>query len=237
MSKIIRFLKALAGILLFPVVYGAGKAFYFQISGIGDAGSSFLFMERGILVYVLIHVLVMRPVYLYVVGHEFVHVLATWMCGGRVESFNVSPAGGSVVTSKTNIFIELSPYFVPIYTLLLGPVFMIAKAATDGFAGLTTIFLFLVGFTLAFHFVMTTEVLKMEQSDIAKSGMVFSLVLIFLFNIVIIMGVFCPFFKGISFINFVKNAWDLSREAYIYLYENALQLAALAIDKVKEVTA
>ncbi len=214
--------KTITGVLLIPVAIATARAFYLQISNIGSTFSnSLLILERGVLAYVLFHVLIMRPVSIYVFAHEFVHVIATWLSGGRVESFNIGESGGSVVTSKTNLFIELSPYFVPIYTLLLGPIFLVLKAiGTDVvIRNLGSIFLFLVGFTLAFHFVMTTEVLKVKQPDIARSGIIFSIVVIFICNLVITMGVFCPFFKSLSFVAFIKSTASYSAELYVLIYE------------------
>ncbi|MBU0571579.1 MAG: hypothetical protein KJ995_05070 [Candidatus Omnitrophica bacterium] len=218
-------LKTFVGILLIPLGFGTARAFYRQISGLSGFSNSFLVMERGVLAYLLFHVLIIRPVYIYVVGHEFMHVIATWLCGGRIESFRVMPSGGSVTTSKTNIFIELSPYFIPIYTLLLGPIFMILRASIFGFINLNFIFLFLIGFTLTFHFVMTTEVLKMRQSDIAKSGIILSLVFIFTLNLVSVMAVFCPLFSGLSFIVFIKSAVVYTAAAYGFVYQHAQGLA------------
>jgi len=169
-------------------------------------------------------VFVIRPVYLYVLGHELIHVLATWLCGGRIDSFRVTPSGGSVTTSKTNMFIELSPYFVPIYTLLLGPIFMFLRVSSFGFANLNSTFLFFLGITLAFHFVMTAEVLKMQQSDIAKSGVILSLVFIFVGNLVITMAVFCPFFGGISFLGFIKSGVSNSITLYTVIFNRIMEL-------------
>ncbi|HNX90884.1 MAG TPA: hypothetical protein PKG81_03395, partial [Candidatus Omnitrophota bacterium] len=155
---LIRFLKTVVGILLIPLAIGTSRAFYEQMLLLGNAAQGTHMLERGIMVYVLFHVVIARPIYLYVVGHECVHVLATWICGGRVERFNISKSGGSVVTSKTNFFIELSPYFVPIYTLLLAPVFLVIRSNIFGHPNfnINDLFIFLVGITLAFHFVMTS---------------------------------------------------------------------------------
>ncbi len=214
-------LKTFIGVLLIPLGFGTAWAFYLQISGLSGFTNSFLIMERGVLAYLLFHVLVIRPIYIYVIGHEFMHVIATWLCGGRIESFRVTPSGGSVTTSKTNIFIELSPYFVPVYTLVLGPIFMILRASTFGLTNLNPIFLFLIGFTLTFHFVMTTEVLKMQQSDVVKSGIILSLVFIFTLNLVVVMAVFCPLFSGLSFTVFIKSAVGHSQDAYMFVYRHA----------------
>ncbi|MBF0494595.1 MAG: hypothetical protein HQL28_05645 [Candidatus Omnitrophica bacterium] len=213
-----RFLKTLVGVLLIPLAIGVAKAFYGEISDVGEH-NTFLMMEHGVVSYALFHLLVMRPVYIYVLGHEFVHVLSTWVCGGRVESFRVTPQGGSVVTSKTNIFIELSPYFVPIYTMLLAPLFGILRLVYGDVADFNSTLLFLVGLTLAFHFIMTTEVLKMEQSDIAKSGAMLSLIFIFICNLVVIMAVFCPIFHSLSFAEFIKKSAFHSRDLYVGIYD------------------
>ena len=223
-----KILKTIIGILLLPVALGTAKAFYVSISDISTLGDSLHVLERGVLAYLLLHVFIIRPVYIYVLGHEFVHVLATWLCGGHIMSFNVTPSGGNVVTSKTNFFIELSPYFVPLYTLLLGPLFFVLQKINPGVANMPAVFLFLVGMTLTFHFVMTTEVLKIKQSDITKSGFIFSLVMIFIFNLIIVMALFSPIFHDISFVGFLKSSVNCSREIYQQLYAKILEITDIA---------
>ncbi|MFH1856396.1 MAG: hypothetical protein ABH836_04085, partial [Candidatus Omnitrophota bacterium] len=218
-----RFLKTLLGILLLPVAVGTALSFYALILDIGFASNMFHLFERGVLIYLLFHVFVARPVYLYVLGHEFVHVLATWLSGGSVVSFNVTPRGGSVVTSKTNFFIELSPYFVPLYTLLIGPAFFILKAAGVQIPFMSAIFVFVVGITLAFHFAMTAEALKLRQSDVGKSGIIFSFVLIFIGNLIVVMAVFCPVFADLSFVGFIKNSWANSWDIYTGIYGKIME--------------
>jgi hypothetical protein len=225
-GKNMRLLKTIVGVLLIPFTYAVAKAFYSEISSISILSGALHIMERGVLVYLLFHVLVFRPVYLYVLGHEAVHVLATWLCGGRVESFNVTKAGGSVITSKTNVFIELSPYFVPLYTIMLAPIYFIFQKVNPVLFSLNinAIFLFLVGLTLAMHVVMTSEVLKVQQSDIAKSGFILSFVIIILLNLLVTLLVFCPFFSTISFVEFFEKAKENSQEIYMYIYDRILDL-------------
>ncbi len=210
--------RTITGILLLPAAVGTAQAFASSVSGMDLYGGMLHIMERGIIVYLLIHLLVFRPVYIYVLGHELVHVIATWLCGGQVVSFNVTPSGGNVATSKTNFFIELSPYFVPIYTLLLGPIFFVLKAVGVAGADAAPYLMFFVGVTLAFHFIMTTEVLRLKQPDIAKSGFIFSLVIIFMGNLFLTTAVFSPFFNGISFVEFAKNMFFNSADIYKITY-------------------
>jgi len=210
--------KTLIGLLLVPIAVGAAKAFYSSVSGISVFSGVLNLLERGVLVYLIFHVFFFRPVYLYVLGHECVHVLATWLCGGRVVSFNVTPSGGNVVTSKTNFFIELSPYFVPFYTILLGVIYLVLRTIDQSIPHMSLVFIFLIGVTLTFHFVMTAEALKLQQPDIMKSGLLFSLVIIFVFNLVVVMAVFSPIFSGLSFTSFIRMSWLNSIELYKDVY-------------------
>lgn len=218
-----KFFKTLLGIVMIPVLIGTARSFHLSISDVSLFSGMLRVMERGVLAYLIFHLLVIRPVYIYVLGHECVHVLATWLCGGHVVSFSVTPSGGNVVTSKTNFFIELSPYFVPIYTILAGAVYVILKAMDKNIPNMSVIFVFLIGVTLAFHFVMTAEVMKMQQSDIAKSGIIFSLVIIFVSNLVVVMAVFSPLFR-ISFLDFIKNSYVFSMEIYRLVYSNIMAI-------------
>lgn len=218
-----KFLKTLLGIVMVPVFIGTLRSFHMAISDISLFSGILRVMERGVLAYLVFHLLIIRPVYIYVLSHECVHVLATWLCGGHVVSFSVTPSGGNVVTSKTNFFIELSPYFVPLYTILLGAVYVILKAMDISIPDMSIIFVFLIGFTLAFHFVMTAEVMKMQQSDIAKSGLIFSLVVIFVGNLTVVMAVFSPLFR-ISFFDFIKNSYLFSGETYYMAYSRVMAI-------------
>ena len=222
-SMFSRIIKTILGIILLPVAIGTAKAFYGAIMDMGLDSNLFHLFERGVLLYLLFHIFVAKPVYLYVLGHEFTHVLATWLSGGTVVEFNVTPRGGSVVTSKTNFFIELSPYFVPVYTLLLGPIFWILKTLDKTPPFMSAIFVFLVGITLAFHFVMTSDALRLRQSDVGKSGIIFSLVLILIGNLIVVMAVFCPFFSDLSFVAFIKSATANSFEIYNGIYTKILE--------------
>ncbi len=221
---LVRIIRTFFGMLLLPLAFATAKASFIAISGVSIYSDSLRLLERGALAYLVFHIFIWRPAYIYVWGHEMVHVVATWICGGQVQDFNVAAEGGGVVTSKTNFFIELSPYFIPIYTLLAIAVYFGLKMFSAEVPHATEIFLFVIGMTLAFHFVMTSEILRVQQPDILKSGYTFSFVLIFIGNLVITMAVFSPVF-GISFIEFVKELYISSIDSYRIAYERSVELA------------
>lgn len=217
-----KYFQSLIGLALAPAAWGVARAFHAEISKIGLASGSLRTLERGVLAYLFLHVFLIRPVYLYVLSHELVHVFATWLCGGRVVAFKVTPSGGNVVTNKTNFFIELSPYFVPLYTLLIGPFFSALRAFGVSIPYQGMAFTFMVGVTLAFHFVMTAEALRIEQTDIIKSGAIFSLVIIFMGNLILTTGLFSTFMRNVSFGNFLSSSW-VNAQAHYGTMWNRLQ--------------
>lgn len=51
--------------------------------------------------------------------HELIHALFVTLSLGTVHEFHVNQETGHVISDKDNLTVKLSPYFFPIYTLLL----------------------------------------------------------------------------------------------------------------------
>lgn len=210
-------IKTVIGMLLLPLVASFSIAFYEQFGSIDiflTRGQQYFL--RGIVAYCLVQLFLFKPVFLYVMGHEAVHVLATWLCLGKVTSFKVTSGGGSVSTSKSNLFISLSPYFVPIYALLLIVVYYLINNVIFSGIFAPAYFMFLLGMTLAFHIVMTVDTLKTRQPDLVKAGHLTSAILIYVINITLVAGTLGLLFDGFSFRYFLNNTFYLS----IIVYQN-----------------
>src|SRR5258706_1741260 len=74
----------------------------------------------GAACWLVIYLLLPKPMWVYVFGHELTHALWTWLFGGRVRKFKASSEGGEVVISKNNFLITLAPYFFPVYVAAVG---------------------------------------------------------------------------------------------------------------------
>ncbi len=195
------------GLAFIPLAIASSIAFFELLKDVGAIGKEQNFFIYGIIAYALMHLLLYQPEYLYVLGHEAVHAFFAWLFGGQVKSMKVSKKGGSVATTKTNFIITLSPYFFPIYTIfitLLYLILMIFRAEVVDFAHF---FIFLVGFTLAFHVIMTASTLRTKQQDIVENGYIFSLGLIYVVNILVLVLVLSLVFKNIHVIPFLKAAY------------------------------
>jgi hypothetical protein len=124
----------------------------------------------------------------YVLGHEVTHAIWAWLFGGKVaDQFHVSLEGGHVLTDRVNTWIVLAPYFFPIYSVLVVTIYGAASLAADLSAFRWLLFL-LLGVTLAFHLVFTLLLIIKGQPDLHYGGTFFSLMVIYLINLLVITG-------------------------------------------------
>lgn len=205
-------IKFITGIMSLPLAVGISISFYNNLKLTSDIAKNMSFFVWGIMSYVVLHLLFYKPTYLYVLGHEAVHAGVSWLFGGKIKSFKVSEKGGSVATDKSNVIVELSPYFVPIYAILITIVYFVLVSSYSINA---SIFIYLIGFALALHMISTIEVLKMRQPDIMKSGYIFSIVMVYILNIVVISFIFSLVFPNFSISKFFINSWTVSKGIYL----------------------
>ena len=155
----------------------------------GDADTVWVAMLAGAACWLVIYLLLPRPMWVYVFGHELTHALWTWLFGGRVKKFKATSEGGHVVVSKNNFLITLAPYFFPLYVAIVVLVFMVGHWIW-GWTRYAVWFHLLVGAAYAFHVTLTCHTLRTRQSDITQQGRFFSAVIIWLGNVaVLLLGV------------------------------------------------
>lgn len=212
-----RILKTLLGIFLIPASISFSISLFEQIGKIQTLHNAQAYFLYGVASYAFVHLVLFRPVYLYVLGHEVMHVIAAWMCGGKAGKFKVSSKGGSVETSKSNFFIALAPYFFPTYALLFSLVLAVASIFLD-ISRYFDIFIFVLAFTLTFHFIMTVEMVKKKQPDIIKTGYLFSINLIYLINIIMLALVLSAIFKEVNFLELLTLSIRRTKNVYLAIF-------------------
>jgi len=212
------------GVILFPLALATLYQLPSIFLSLTSQGSAFLPLFFGVILYLLFEGLFNRPLRTYVFGHELSHALAAMVSGGKVHSMKVTGAGGSVSLSKTNFFIALAPYCVPIYTFfilisyyLIGLYFPMQNYHQ--------FFLALVGFSLAFHCSLTFYAIGEDQPDIRKTGFFFSLTLILLANAWILVLISKIIFRdSISLRNFFFETLHTHRFLWGWVFEIATNL-------------
>lgn len=183
MPKWVKFIIAL---LLLPVCMGAARELWTLLTIAGAADTVWFPMLAGVAAWVSVYLLLPKPMWIYVLGHELTHVVWTWLFGGKVKKFKATSKGGHVKVTKSNSLITLAPYFFPFYAILVVLVFVIGNLIWN-WHSCRPLFHLLLGAAYAFHLTLTGHILKTEQSDITSQGWFFSAVLIFLGNAIILL--------------------------------------------------
>src|SRR5439155_4726456 len=186
--------KTLVAILLLPACLGAASALWKVVRSSGSADTIWVATASGAACWLAIYLLLPKPMWVYVFGHELTHALWTWLLGGRVKKFRASSQGGHVLVTKSNFVIALAPYFFPLYAVLVVMVFATGHWLWNWRHYLVWFHL-LLGAAYGFHLTLTWHILKSEQSDIADQGYLFSAVVIFLGNMLVLL-IGLPFLTG-----------------------------------------
>ncbi len=160
------------------------------------------FFILGFAVYLIVHIVFYKPVFIHVMSHELTHMLWAFLFGGKTKKIEVSENGGKVVINKSNFLISLAPYFFPLYTFIFILIYLIADKKFYPFIA------FFIGSSLSFHIALTLHSLRQSQSDLKEdSNIVFSLSFIFFMNLIIIVFILSLLSEKINFIYFIKNSF------------------------------
>ena len=191
----------LLGVALLPMCWGVVRCFLDSVVvAAGESGgitAESIALLGGMLAFALCWMSVPHPVKTYVLGHELTHAIWGLLFGAVPSRLRVSESGGSVNLTKSNMLITLAPYFFPFYTFVV----VIAAIVTYAFIRplpWLPLWMFMVGFTWAFHVLFTIETLSQRQPDVKLYGRVFSWVFIFLANVALVL-VFLAAVTSLSF--------------------------------------
>lgn len=185
-----RWLKLVIGLFLLPVAWVLTEAFFacFSEATVTHrfwATEEFWFFSLGVVLWLIAFVGLPKPLLVYVFGHELTHAVWVWLMGGRVSKFKFGSDGGYIMTNKSNFLIALAPYFFPLYSLLV----IVGWGCVSFFWNVQPWreYLFaLIGITWSFHFTFTVWMIPKGQSDLGEHGHLFSLVVIYLMNLLLL---------------------------------------------------
>ena len=169
---------------------------------LGMSATSGMFLI-GFLLFALIYIAFQIPSMPYVFGHELTHAIFGLARGAGVSKLKVREEEGSVKVTEGGILVLLSPYFFPIYAvvllLVLGGVSLLTPVQGTVVG---KIFSGLVGLAWSFHFCFTVNGMLQRQSDLEAYGFFFSFSFILMMNLFTLCLVFValsPFSIGVMF--------------------------------------
>jgi len=180
--------KFFSAVLLLPLCVAAGLTLIKVLRAAGGADTAWVPILAGVVSWMVIYMLLPKPMWIYVFGHEFTHAIWAWLFGGSVKGMKVSAEGGHVYVTKDNFLITLAPYFFPLYALSLAGVYALGSRL-GGWSGVVPLGVFhvLLGAAYAFHVSLTWHILQTRQPDITSQGRLFSAVIIFLGNVLVLL--------------------------------------------------
>ncbi len=192
MVRLLRFLTALAAL---PFCAALGMSLWSAIfNSQGFDGGVFppgaIAFGGGFVSFFLIALVCPAPMRAYVLGHELTHAVWGLAFGARVSNIKVAATGGSVMLSKSNVWITLAPYFFPFYTTIVALTALITRIFVNPLPW-PLVWTFAVGFTWCFHVYFTIHALFQRQPDILEYGRLFSWSFIWIVNALGIIAVLC----------------------------------------------
>ncbi len=204
----LRLLKLCIGLLLLPtVVFTFAETARILLAVLGQLNAAVSFVA-GVVVYAGIHYGFYNFSRPYVFAHEMTHALAALLCGCRIKDVSVGQDSGYVKMDRCNALVVLAPYFVPAYVIAATMLYLIAGLFTD-ITPYRQVFLFVIGFCTAFHWIQTFKTLfEADQPDLKLAGgKIFSVVMIVLANLLVLVLVLKALFpETVSLAAAGKNA-------------------------------
>lgn len=207
------FVRFIVSIILIPAAVGMTKVLYKIFVDVWP--SCFIFL-LGVFSYTLIYPVFKKPLRSYVLGHELTHVLGVWLFRGRILAMRITERGGVVKADKVNMWIKLAPYFFPIYTFLILGIYLLFSIAWD-LSRYHNILIFILGLTWAFHLWMTIHILWQNQPDVSDSGVLFSLVIIYAINLLILTFLLIFISPDLTVRDLLIVSWQKIRECYLWI--------------------
>lgn len=206
-------MKPLIGILLFPLSGALAISLGLHLANWNFLEQHQFLLAAGFIAYLVLHFVFYKPIFAYVVSHEFTHAFWAWFLGREIGEVKIRQEGGHVMVGGSNAFISLVPYFFPFYTAMALIVMHIAKPAAVPYVMLV------LGMTLSFHLVLTITMLARPQSDLQGTGYIFGFSVIVLMNILVMAGLCMWLFPslmtprsfvsttGATFFDWGENFW------------------------------
>ncbi|MEG0426975.1 MAG: hypothetical protein RR553_03655 [Akkermansia sp.] len=228
-SPIARWVRRFIGVaILLPVAIISSMALIDQLSATGTDTEVWLsipvwYTLMGCLVWVILgasKLFTHTLLYLYVLGHELTHAIAVILSFGKVSNIKVTVDGGEVQTSKSNLFIALSPYFIPLWALVWAGLYTLINLFYS-LDHLQPLLYGGIGFWWAFHLFWTGWIIPKDQPDLKENGTFFSLMIVYLSNQILLIGILmiCNIFVASKFCNdFYKNAQALVESIRDFLH-------------------
>jgi hypothetical protein len=173
-------MKIIISILFIPLIFCYGYALVNLISVIDfEADTQKLFWASFLLSTVLCFITIKADSYVAIFKHELTHNLMAILTFQRPEGFQVFRGEGGLFISsgRGNFLVTLAPYFLLTFSLLILPLFAIVDSTKLWILDI------MLGILTGFHTSTVIKDFSINQPDIRQNGILFSIIIIVLGNI------------------------------------------------------
>jgi hypothetical protein len=156
--------------------------------------------------------------------HELTHLIFGLMMFQRPRSFYASEKRGHVTSDGGNFIDNLAPYYFPTFSYMLLGVYPLLKAEVYGY------FFPILGFVTGYHLVSNVAEFSFSESDIRRSGRLFSTVFC-IFAAIVAFGFVMAFIIGgyKGGLEFLGAGWHEARDVVASGAGLARRLIALVL--------
>lgn len=221
------FVKALVGLALIPPLIGLVAGTLHQldavIAGSRSAGS---WAGIGAVAAVGMYLFLYQPAALFQAQHRMLSGLSTWLFGGQIatgeakaesKSAKSRTKAGTAAMGSGSTLVVLSPYLVPLYTLLGALAAWAARGwwSADVVNAVSAVWL---GATLMFHWIMAARELQEHRERVPFASYVLAVVLIGLGSLILVVAVLPAAVPGVSVSGIFAEAAGLTRDTYVTVF-------------------
>lgn len=174
-----KIIKSFIVLILIFFIFGYAKELIKILFTINIFDPSVISFISGFLIFIPLWFIWMKKAHFFsTFEHELTHLLVGLIFLKKPDSFMVTAKeGGCVNLYGHNFIITLAPYFLPTFSLLLLPVYYITNPK------FIIYFFVILGILSSYHFFSTVQEFNYKQTDITKSGRIFSTFFIIFTNI------------------------------------------------------
>lgn len=222
-----KFIRNVMGFLLLPLLYVILTEAYSTVAPHLSL-RLFRYVILGFVVYTVVHLALFRDYHLFTtLEHEFGHAAmgCLFLRVPQAIAGTAKRGGVTQLPNGYNFAVALAPYFLPLFTVPL--VILKAMALKWNLAPSYghIVLDFLIGFTFAFHLIGLWEEFRPYQTDLQRSGYVFSIVVVVLLNILFLLLIIAVILGDSSILtSFVQTSVARVKEVYSELLQKARSL-------------
>jgi len=209
---IVKFCLFIIALLLIPLTVGFLLNFPVLFSNFKKLSSKMVFSILGFLFFIMLYFLLGTPVKSYIIEHELTHIIFTLISGIRVKKISLK-GNAYVKTEKVNLLIALSPYSLPLYTIIILSIYKFLALFYRSNV-LSIIFYFFASASLSFHIIVTVHYLSLDQPDLKRYGYFSSLIFVFLWSMGVMALILAYMFENVELIPYFRQSWIFYIEFY-----------------------